>query len=77
MNCIKCSLVFNIFYVIIIFFFVQAVQPLLEQLGAEISEAEDSPEEGDKTATVERKVSYVRFKHFISLDIFEHLNSFS
>uniref|UniRef100_A0A1B6C8S0 PDZ domain-containing protein n=1 Tax=Clastoptera arizonana TaxID=38151 RepID=A0A1B6C8S0_9HEMI len=33
-----------------------AVQPLLQQLGAEISEAEDSPEEGDKTATVERKV---------------------
>uniref|UniRef100_A0A1B6DTA3 Neurabin-1 n=1 Tax=Clastoptera arizonana TaxID=38151 RepID=A0A1B6DTA3_9HEMI len=33
-----------------------AVQPLLQQLGAEISEAEDSPEEGDKTATVERKM---------------------
>lgn len=33
-----------------------AVQPLLQQLGAEISEAEDSPDE-DKTATVERKVS--------------------
>uniref|UniRef100_A0A1B6L8C7 PDZ domain-containing protein n=1 Tax=Graphocephala atropunctata TaxID=36148 RepID=A0A1B6L8C7_9HEMI len=33
-----------------------AVQPLLQQLGAEISEAEDSPDEQDKTATVERKV---------------------
>ncbi|KAF6202899.1 hypothetical protein GE061_003306 [Apolygus lucorum] len=33
-----------------------AVKPLLETLGTEISEAEDSPEEGEKTATVERKV---------------------
>ncbi|XP_014248295.1 neurabin-1 isoform X2 [Cimex lectularius] len=33
-----------------------AVKPLLETLGAELSEAEDSPEEGEKTATVERKV---------------------
>ncbi|XP_073975208.1 protein phosphatase 1 regulatory subunit spinophilin isoform X4 [Rhodnius prolixus] len=34
----------------------QAVKPLLESLATEISEAEDSPEEGEKTATVERKV---------------------
>lgn len=34
-----------------------SVKPLLETLGTEISEAEDSPEEGEKTATVERKVS--------------------
>ncbi|KAK9502988.1 hypothetical protein O3M35_011655 [Rhynocoris fuscipes] len=34
----------------------QAVKPLLETLATEISEAEDSPEEGEKTATVERKV---------------------
>ncbi|KAK9502987.1 hypothetical protein O3M35_011655 [Rhynocoris fuscipes] len=33
----------------------QAVKPLLETLATEISEAEDSPEEGEKTATVERK----------------------
>ncbi|BET02951.1 SAM [Nesidiocoris tenuis] len=33
-----------------------SVKPLLETLGTEISEAEDSPEEGEKTATVERKV---------------------
>lgn len=42
-----------------------AVQPLLQQLGAEISEAEDSPDE-DKTATVERKVSFSKLKsHFV------------
>ncbi|KAL1128872.1 hypothetical protein AAG570_013406 [Ranatra chinensis] len=35
----------------------QTVKPLLEQLGAELSETEDSPEEGEKTATVERKAA--------------------